>query len=671
MDFVFGTSFHEHMDRLRAVLERIQLSKLKLKPEKCELFQSEVRFLGHVITKEGILPNPDNTAKVLDWPEPKTVTQVRQFLGFSSYYRRFVKNFATIAKPLHDLTKKEATLQWTPTCQQAFDKLKTILTGPEVMAYPKEQGEFILDTDACDVGIGAVLSQLQEGKERVVAYASRSLNKAEKNYCVTDKELLAVRYFMEYFKQYLLGKAFLVRSDHQALHWLFSFKEPTGRVARWIEVMSAYDFSIEYRPGKRHGNADGMSRCLDPRIRQCQINFNSVALKCGPCRKCLKKSELMQATTPDVEKIRQTRPAGIIQQESQSQNVIHWILYLLAYVWLIGDSLLGRVISSRHNESLRQEVKMDMVIKKTHNIRVPNNRCIQMGKSIRPWISKLRKVSPTTTNWAWSQAYSNSELRKLQLDDDDVGVVLRWKETGYRPQGPVVCSASPEVRHYWNHWTSLEVTNGLLYKHYYRGDGSDEYFQLIVPQKLRKEVFYHMHKGPLSGHLGKKKTIQKTLQSFYWYELRQDIKLMTKRCDTCAANKKPVRSPRAKLGDMRTGSPWDRLAMDVLGPLPITSRNNRYILVVADTFSKWTEIFAMPDQTAHTCANLLLNEVIGRFGCSYDLHTDQGRAFESDLIRDLCTLLGIRKTRTSSKHPQGNGQVERFNITLIKMIRAY
>jgi hypothetical protein len=129
------------------------------------------------------------------------------------------------------------------------------------MAYPEDEGEYILDTDACDVSIGCVLSQIQDGREKVISYASRALNKAEKNYCVTDKELLALRNFIEYFRQYLLGRKFLVRTDHQALVWLFSLKEPKGRIARWLEILSAYDFTIEYRPGVKHGNADSISRC--------------------------------------------------------------------------------------------------------------------------------------------------------------------------------------------------------------------------------------------------------------------------------------------------------------------------------------------------------------------------------------------------------------------------
>ena len=187
------------------------------------------------------------------------------------------------------------------------------------------------------------------------------------------------------------------------------------------------------------------------------------------------------------------------------------------------------------------------------------------------------------------------------------------------------------------------MNDGLLYRHVHRGDGLNDYVQFIVPQKIRTDIFKHMHTGLLSGHVGNEKTVQKVLQSFYWFELRQDITLMVSKCYICAANKKPIPNPKAELGDMRTGSPWDRLMMDILGPLPTTVRNNKYILVIADAFSKWTEIFAIPGQTAPTCAGILLNEVIARYGCPFDLHTDQGRSFENIIIQDICRLHGIRK----------------------------
>ena len=297
---VFSKTFREHLSRLEQVLEIIHSAGLKLKPRKCHLFESEVTFLGHVLSQDGLRPNPDNIQKLMDWPVPGNVTEVRGFLGLRNYYRRFVRNYSQIAQPLIDLTRKGKSFTWSLDCQKAFDTIKNILSSAEVMAFPADEGEYILDTDASDKSLGAVLSQVQGGVERVVPFGSRSLNKAERNYCVTDRELLAVKVFVEHFRQYLLGKRFRVRTDHQALRWLFSLKEPKARIARWIEILSAFDFEIEYRPGQKHGNADALSRCPQP--QQCHCSSETPDLKCGPCSKCVKRSDVMQSSFLDLSK---------------------------------------------------------------------------------------------------------------------------------------------------------------------------------------------------------------------------------------------------------------------------------------------------------------------------------------------------------------------------------
>ena len=267
---VHSVDFDSHVDRLAEVLERIQSSGLKLKARKCSLFRPEVTFLGHVVNGEGLKPNPDNVSKLVNWPRPQKVSEVRGLVGLGSYYRRFIKNYSQIVQPLVALTRKDVPFEWSDACEAAFENLKKALVSPPVMAYPTAEGEFVLDTDASDVSIGAVLSQIHAGEEKVIAYGSRTLNRAERNYCTTNKELLAIKHFVEYYKHYLLGRHFIVRTDHQALKWLFSMKEPRAMIARWIEVLSQYDFTIEYRKGTKHQNADSLSRCPNPRDCQCE-----------------------------------------------------------------------------------------------------------------------------------------------------------------------------------------------------------------------------------------------------------------------------------------------------------------------------------------------------------------------------------------------------------------
>ena len=213
------------LDNLTRVFNRLQAANLKLKAKKCCLFAKEVTYLGHVVSEKGVATDPTKIAAVREWPVPAKVTELRSFLGLYGYYRRFIKNLSAIAKCVHTLTEKGKPFVLTNQCQEAFESLKYHLTNSPILMHPDFTLPFILDTDASDQAIGAVLSQNIDGSERVIAYASRTLTKCERKYCVTRKELLSVVHFVKHFKHYLYGKEFLVRSDHGSLRWLFRFKK--------------------------------------------------------------------------------------------------------------------------------------------------------------------------------------------------------------------------------------------------------------------------------------------------------------------------------------------------------------------------------------------------------------------------------------------------------------
>jgi len=219
-----------------------------------------VAYLGHMVSKHGIATDPDKTQRVSNWPTPTTIQEMQQFLGLASYDRRFIKNFSTIAKQLHRLTEKGHLFNWTTECANSFAELKQRLTTAPVLAFPDYSKQFILDTDTSQEGIGAVISQECNGQEQVIAYASRTLSKAERKYCVTRKELLAVVTFIRHFRPYLLGRMLQLRTDHSSLQWLQNFREPEGQLARWLEQLQEYDFTIVHHAGGKHSNADAMSR---------------------------------------------------------------------------------------------------------------------------------------------------------------------------------------------------------------------------------------------------------------------------------------------------------------------------------------------------------------------------------------------------------------------------
>lgn len=689
---VFANQFEEMMDRLGQVLERIREAQLKLKPSKCQFLQKEVAYLGHILSAEGVKPNPDNVEKVQKWHEPKTVKEVQSFLGLANYYRRFISGYSEIARPLIDLTRKGAMFEFTDECRGAFEKIKQALISPPVMAHPKSDGLFVLDTDACDVCIGACLSQIQDGEERVIAYGSKSLSKTERNYCVTDRELLAVRYFCEYYRAYLLGRHFLVRTDHQALKWLFSMKEPKSRIARWIEALSEFDFEIEHRDGRKHNNADAMSRCPNPWTCSCK-NFEK--LRCGPCKKCQRKNELMNGSFPGEDKAQRLVFDEMLDETCTFEQEAGWSTITRHFVQFLSLFLLMVLVLYSELEShVADELLVSLMpclvlyhdilwtrlfgvitcllpfFKGILAVKEDGRTRPKLHFSIFRGFRERIAIGKTDLRSAWPLATKFIDLPSKQLEDPDLKIVIGWLKDGKRPERSDVQATSPAVRHYWLYWDSLVLKDGVLHKYYYRSDQT-RYLQIIVPRSLRKEVLFHMHDSVLSGHLGYKKTKWKLLQKFYWHEVRHDIYIHIQTCDVCTSIKRPTKTPKAPLGNMLTGAPLDRLSTDICGPFPVSNMGNRYILVVTDYFSKWVEIFAVPDQTAVTCADRILNEVICRYGCPYDLHSDQGTNYTSKIFSELCSMLEIRKTRSSPYNPRCNGQVERFNKTLVSMIKAY
>jgi transposase InsO family protein len=287
---IFGRSADEHLERLKAILQRIREAGLKLSPKKCFFMQKQVEYLGHIVSAQGIKTDSKKVEKVKTWPVPKTVKEVKSFLGFCGYYRRFIKNFAEIARPLEALCahgdqsegKRKKTVdisgKWQEQHDISFIELKNALTNTPVLAFPNNNDMFVLDTDASNTGIGAVLSQIQMGQERVIAYGSRKMTKAERRYCTTRKELLAVHYFVRHFKHYLYGRRFQVRTDHKALLWMLNWRKPnTSQYCLWKAELEMYDMDIMYRPGTLHVNADALSRI--PQCHQCELKHTNPVTK--------------------------------------------------------------------------------------------------------------------------------------------------------------------------------------------------------------------------------------------------------------------------------------------------------------------------------------------------------------------------------------------------------
>ena len=259
---IYSDTWEQHLVHLREVLLRLRRAGLTAKPSKCKLATNQCSYLGHIVGNGEVRPGIDKIQAVADFPRPENTKDVRSFLGLSGYYRRFIPDYATIALPLTDLTRKRSkSITWTAECENAFQQLKARLTREPVLKSPDFSKPFVLQTDASDRGVGAVLSQLDaSGAEHPVAYFSRKLLPREERYATVEKECLAIKLGIQAFRIYLLGQTFKIQTDHRSLEWLQRMKGDNARLTRWSLALQPYDFTVSYRSGKENANADGLSR---------------------------------------------------------------------------------------------------------------------------------------------------------------------------------------------------------------------------------------------------------------------------------------------------------------------------------------------------------------------------------------------------------------------------
>lgn len=257
---IYASSLREHDIKIAKLMARLRSANLTLQIDKCEFLRNEVAYLGHIIGEDGLRPDPQKIEAVKNFPVPRNLKGIRQFLGLAGYYRRFIPDFSRIASPLSNLLKKNATFKWSDSAQNAFCLLRKLLCEEPILQFPDFQKNFILTTDASDYAIGGVLSQGILGQDLPVSYASRVLNNAEKNYSTIEKELLSITYCVNHFRSYLYGRKFTLVTDHQPLTWLHKVKDPTSRLMRWRLKLEEYDYHIIYKKGSTNKNADALSR---------------------------------------------------------------------------------------------------------------------------------------------------------------------------------------------------------------------------------------------------------------------------------------------------------------------------------------------------------------------------------------------------------------------------
>lgn len=554
----------QHIVLLRQFFDAHRRAGLMLQPEKCQLFQTQVEYLGHVVSERGVQPLPDYIQLVREWPEPKSVKDLRTFLGKVAYYRKFIAQFSHVAAPLYNLLSKEAVadpqeLHLDDAARQAFQELREALTKAPILAYPDFHSSkpFILDTDwSHDPGaIGAVLSQEQDGEERVICYGARKLSKSERNYSSNKGELLAVIHFMRLWRYYLQPRPFILRTDHQALKWLQTMEQPAGMTQRWLETLGNNNFTVCFRRGSDHGNADSLSRVTHAR---------------APTAK---------------------------EEEEASDEMMYYIQAL------------------QHPETL-----------------------------------------------------DTAEVLTAQEEDQELGQVRRWVQARRRPTKEEIRGESTDVRQYAALFEVLHLgADQLLYRRPQVGEIFTQ-DRLCLPATLQERAIRVAHEDA-GGHMGMLVTQHRLLHRYYFPRLHKTVEEYIRDCQSCQKKRPKPKDQRHTLVSVQEGSPFQKVAIDFVGPLQLSTNGNKYLLTVKDCFTRWIEAFPTPDMTASTVARVLQREIFSRFGLPEQVHSDQGTAFTSELMDELLRILGIKRTHTPAYNPKSN-PVERSHQDLHRILRA-
>jgi O-acetyl-ADP-ribose deacetylase (regulator of RNase III) len=619
---IIATSVQEHEERLREVFDRLRQYNLKLQPAKCEFMRREVNYLGHIISEDGIRPDPKKTACLTNFPVPRNPKEVKSFLGLAGYYRKFVKDFSQISKPLTSLLKKEARFEWSDMCQNSFEQLKEILTTEPLLQHPDFTQPFLITTDASNSAIGAVLSQGRVGSDLPISYISRTLNQAEVNYNTTEKELLAIVWAVKQFRHYVFGHKFYIITDHRPLTWLFSVSDPGARLIRWRLKLEEHDYEIIYKPGVLNTNADALSRI--PHVNY--FNYQESAYK-----------DFMDTDRPVINN-RVIEVEGDLFDATQDYALAHCVsadFEMSQGIALEFKRRFGQV------ENLKsQNKKVTEIAKIEHEGQQLLYLVTKESFDQKPTYETIFKTIQNLRRTAEQELITHIAMPHISCGRDK----LDWNKV------------KPMIKY---------IFKGSRIKIVIYSD------QIYSPEE-KMQIISEFHNGILGGHQGISRTVKRIKMHHSWKGMKADVIDFIKKCSSCQVHKASnhtVKQPMVITTTAKT--PFEKIFMDIVGPITTSYRNNSYILTIQDDLTKYSLAIPIPKHDANTIAKEFVEKFVCFHGAPKSIVSDQGADFLSKVFSACCKLLKIEKLHTTAYHPQSDGALERSHRTLSEYLRHF
>jgi len=616
---IFSETLEEHEDHLLRVVTRLSDAGLPMDILKSEFIKSEVKFLGLIITADGIKMDPEKVKAIQEWKLPQSLKDVQAFLGFANFYRRFIYGFSDVAKPLTHLTRGDPKLfQMTPEAGRAFEALKAAFCSDVVLAHFDPDLKCILETDASDYVYAAILSQIQEdGAIRPVAYLSKKMTPTECNYEIYDKELLAIVRAFEEWRPELAGvdESVEILTDHRGLEYFRTKRHLNRRQARWAEFLEEFDFHIKYRPGK-------------------------------------------QGTKPDS----LTRRTGDLPDSLQDDRVQHQHQTILGeHRWDGGSHAAVRLagLCLGDNECDLPSILTMLQEDIEGATLVTSTPLLQVAK-----FSLRNEPDPYDSLEGADDMTLEDVIARLSDNDARLRAIKDALIAGDRriPHHLVAEGLRLEL-------SDLEVNDEgqLLMRHN----------RLMIPfsDKLRTRVVKHIHDSLPGGHGGRTTTYQQVSEWYYWQGMTDTIARFTNNCMTCRRSKVNRNAKHGLLHPLPVPEKyWEDISIDFITPLPLShwcGKAYRHIMVVVDRLSKKKKFIAMENLEVPTVVDKFMEYVWREEGYPRTLVSDRGRQFTSAFWRRLCERVGTTPKLSTAHHPETDGQTENANADLKQYLRSY
>lgn len=629
---VYSSSVPEHMERLQTLFSTLRKHNLKLSATKCNLLRFKLKFLGFIVSADGVLPDPDKVIPIVNFPQPKTHKAIKSFLGMCGYYRRHVPQFSEHAKPMNNLLKKNVKFLWSDACEQSFQYFKNCLTHPPILQFPDFDKTFILTTDASIVAVSAILSQGNPPDDLPIAYASRTLLDAETRYVTSEIEISAILFAIRHFKTYIGFSHFIIKTDCQALQWLQQVKSPNSRLLKWKLKLAGYDFEIKHIKGTHNTVADCLSRYIED-IPTPSINM----LTRAKTKQSLDQANPLYVTpeqnreniSNNKRKVIDIHKLPVVLESSDKKLATKFPTQLL--ICDISD----KNTLQTHNVDLNQIKPGEVVYKEQLNIIL----IITQGISID--FTLLSNSLITLKNLCDKFNLQRILFTRISFHGTSREFESIKKTLLYEFENTT-------IRFLFLKNSIIELTN------------LDEISQVLKD----------FHDGPLGGHQGVHRMADKISTQYKWEGLHKDVQNFVRNCPICQKTKPKGLHKQHMQITSTSLQPFVRLATDVTGPLLESPEGFKYILTFQDDLTKFFGAVPMIDHTADSVARGLVEQAILRYGIPETILSDLGSEYINNLFSKIMKLLGIKHYTTSGYHPETNGSIERQNSILKSILRS-